>query len=112
MFLLEEDGFEKFKQFCKFGKNYEFDKFNFLASLGKMTMLTVSHTMMKCGLNRPTLFEWVPPSCHFDKFELFPVWGNLCSYFLSASLNINGILRSGEHGNALHQKCCKIMTMK
>ena len=50
------------------------------------------------------------PLRQFDKFELFPVWGNLCSYSLSASLNINGNqLLAEKTGNVLQRKCCKIM---
>ena len=51
---------------------------------------------------KPTM-NGFPPRCQFDKFELFPVWGNLCSSSLSASLNINGIPLLEQNGNTLNK---------
>ena len=71
---------------------------------GSFTKGFVCLKTYRLSLNAPL------PLRQFDKFELFPVWGNLCSYSLSASLNINGNqLLAEKTGNVLQRKCCKIM---
>ena len=72
--------------------------------IGSFTKGFVCLKTYRLSLNAPL------PLRQFDKFELFPVWGNLCSYSLSASLNINGNqLLAEKTGNVLQRKCCKIM---
>ena len=79
----------------------------FKLHLGSFAKGFVCLKTYRLSLNAPL------PLRQFDKFELFPVWGNLCSYSLSASLNINGNqLLAEKTGNVLQRKCCKIMMIE
>ena len=88
------------KIICVFFQGHELFKLHF----GSFAKGFVCLKTYRLSLNAPL------PLRQFDKFELFPVWGNLCSYSLSASLNINGNqLLAEKTGNVLQRKCCKIM---